>query len=805
MNVFGQLTNSVRGKIVDNTTFQTIPNVRISIKTADTTKKYVVKSDEDGFYEFSSIPYGKHTIIFNSFDYERQEQTIEVNAGRETILDVNLQEKITETEDVIIEARKKGEVINELAMVSARQFSVEETNRYAGSRSDPARMASNFAGVQGADDSRNDIVIRGNSPLGLVYKIEGVDLPNPNHFAVSGSTGGPVSVLNNKILGNSDFFMSAFPAEYGNSLSGVFDLKLRNGNNKNHEFTGQFGFLGTEVLAEGPLSKKSRASYLVMGRYSTLSLFQTLGIKIGTDAVPQYGDAAFKLNFPLKKGANFSVYGIAGKSAIAIKISDQKEYSTEFYGEGDRDQYFGTSMAVFGTTYKKSFNEKTFFSTTLALTLDEQHSHHNYLVRSLDTINVGASNQVVNIKLDSIYPLMGFNFRTTKTAFFAAINHKFNKQHIIRCGINADFYYFNNIDSVLNNTGTEWLRRWDYKGSSLLIQPFVQWKWRMKEKMDFTFGLHSQYYSLSNSISIIEPRIGWKYGFGKGNAVSAGAGMHSQTQPLYQYSYQKRNSLGVYEMQNQKMGFSKSIHSVIGFEKSLAKQLNLKLETYYQYLYNIPVETKSSALSLINQGSGFARFFPDTLKNTGIGYNYGVELTIQKFFSKTFYFLLSGSAFNSKYQGSDKVWRNTSYNSNYATNLLVGKEFIANERSTFTLGLKMTYAGGRRYGFVNVPASQLEKELIYIDSAFNERQFKPYFRLDVKIAYKLNTTKLTHEFGLDLVNLLNTRNLLSLAYAPNLAVPSAEPIAEKTQLGFLPLFYWKIDFKLSSSKNPRFI
>jgi hypothetical protein len=319
--------------------------------------------------------------------YDLKSVTVEVNSGKEAIVNVPLTERIIEQKEVTITARKKGQVINEMALISAQQFSVEETNRYPGSRMDPARMASNFAGVQGADDSRNDIIIRGNSPLGVVWKVEGIDIPNPSHFAISGSTGGPVSVLNNKLLGNSDFFMSAFPAEYGNSTSGVFDLKLRNGNDRKHEFTGQLGLFGTELLAEGPMNKKGTASYLVMGRYSTLSMFQGLGIKIGTDAVPVYGDAAFKLNWRLKKGGNLSFFGIGGKSQIAIKISEQKEYSKELYGEGDRDQYFGTSMGVTGLNYKKSLNEKTYIAWTFAYSYEEQHANHDYLVRQLNTSN----------------------------------------------------------------------------------------------------------------------------------------------------------------------------------------------------------------------------------------------------------------------------------------------------------------------------------------------------------------------------------------------------------------------------------
>lgn len=790
---FAQPTQTVRGKVVDNETNFQIIGARVEIVTNDTTKKYLQESDVDGNFVFNNIPVGKHQLIVSYFTYETKSQTIEVNSGRETILNVLLEEKYVEQKEVVITVKKKGEVINEMAMISAQQFSVEETNRYPGSRMDPARMASNFAGVQGADDSRNDIIVRGNSPLGVVWKVEGIDIPNPNHFAISGSTGGPVSIINNKILGNSDFFMSAFPAQYGNSVSGIFDLKLRNGNSNQHEFTGQFGFLGTEFLAEGPLSKKSRASYLVMGRYSTLSLFKSLGISIGTDAVPSYGDLAFKFNWVLKKGGTLSLFGIGGASDIAIKISEQKKYSAELYGEGDRDQYFGTSMGVAGLVYKKTISEKTFFSATCAYSKEAQRANHNYLHRHLDDTKE-------NIILDSIYPLMGFRFEIDKASTFLSINHKIDKHHLVKAGINFDGYTFNMKDSVLQDImdKNSFQNRWDYKGNALLVQPFVQWKWKMKENMDFTFGLHNQYFSLSNTFSQIEPRLGWKLKMKNNKSVFAGLGMHSQIQPLYTYMYHLQ---GTSEIHNKNMGFTKSFHSGIGFEKSFDNKLNIRTETYYQYLYEIPVTVAPSSFSMINMGSGFARFFPDKLQNTGTGSNYGLELTIQKYFDQSFFFMISSTVYQSLYKGSDGILRNSSYNGNHVSNFLAGKEFHISQKQAITLATKVTYAGGKRYGYVDVAASEMQKEIIFKDSAFNTRQFRDYFRMDLKITWKLNANKATHEIGLDLVNIFNTKNLLSLAYAPNLADPNAEPISEKQQLGFLPLFYYKIDFKASKKKN----
>ncbi len=795
---FAQPSQNVRGKCVDNETSYPLVGVKIILKNADSTHVYKVISNPDGEFQILNAAIGKYELSAFLNSYELKTMTIEINSGKESILNVVMSESFTELDEVKVSARKKGEVINELAVISAQQFSVEETNRYPGSRMDPARMASNFAGVQGADDSRNDIIIRGNSPLGVVWRIEGIDIPNPSHFAISGSTGGPVSIINNKLLGNSDFFMSAFPAEYGNSISGVFDLKLRNGNNKNHEATFQFGFLGTELMAEGPLSKKGNSSYLVMGRYSTLSLMQKIGIQLGTDAVPVYGDYAFKLNWNLKRGGAFSVFSLGGKSKIDILISDQKEFSADLYGESDRDQYFGTTMAVFGLNYKKPLNEKTFLNVTLAQSFDEQHSKHEYVLRHLDTNAIDGS---LRIQVDSIYPMMKYQYKNFKTSNQIALNHKISKRHFIRFGVNTDVFFVNQQDSALALvTDTQFVKRWDFAGSSFLLQPFVQWKWRATENMDLTLGVHAQYFSLSNSTSYAEPRFGWKYRMKKNQSIFAGAGVHSQTQPYYTYTYHKLDANGSKIYHNKNMDFTKSIHTGFGYEKSFNKSFNVRSEVYYQYLYKIPVTTVPSAYSLINMGGGFQRFFPDSLSNTGTGVNYGIEVTVQKYFDKSFFFMFSGSLYDSKYKGSDGVVRNTSYNGMYVCNLLAGKEFKLNEKQSISIGLKTTVAGGKRYGYADIQASKKLNEIIFKDSLFNERQFRDYFRMDLKINWKYNTSKVTHEIGLDLVNIFNTKNLLSLAYSPNLANPNADPISEKQQLGFLPIFYYKIDFHFNKKQ-----
>ena len=270
--VSAQLTQSVRGSVVDEASLAPLPGVKIIV--LDSTQTLGAISDFDGSFTITKVPIGRLSIQVTFFGYETKTLTnLDLTGGKELILNIQLSEKLTVAEEVVITGRKKGEVANEMAAVSARSFSIEASQRYAGSVNDVARMAQSFAGVQGNDDSRNDIIVRGNSPIGVLYRYEGVDIPNPNHFALLGTAGGPVSILNNNVLANSDFFTGAFPAEYGNAMAAVFDLKMRNGNDEKHEFLGQIGINGLEVMAEGPLSKNKKSSYLFSYRYSTLQVF----------------------------------------------------------------------------------------------------------------------------------------------------------------------------------------------------------------------------------------------------------------------------------------------------------------------------------------------------------------------------------------------------------------------------------------------------------------------------------------------------------------------------------------------------
>lgn len=782
VSCFAQNTQTIRGKIVDKESKSPLTGVVVTLYR-DSTLVTGGQSDLDGNYRLSNVAVGRYTLNMRFSGYQLVSiPNVIVNSGKENIINAELEQSVQENKEVVITGTNKEGTVNDFSTGSGRMFSVEETNRYAGSRSDPARMASNFAGVQGADDSRNDIVVRGNSPAGVLWRLEGVDIPNPNHFAIEGTTGGPASILNNKVLSNSDFFTGAFPAEYGNSIAAAFDLRMRAGNNEKFEFTGQFGFLGTELTAEGPFSKAHNASFLVSYRYSTLKLFEAIHLPIGTGAVPNYQDGAFKLNFPLKKGGNLSMFGIGGLSKISILVSQYTEPTDELYGEDSRDQFFESGMGVAGIVYAKPLNDKTFFRAVIAGSGRYSSAHHELVWRNTD------------FGIDSITPKMGYRNTEDRFSFNFFFTRKISAKHSIKAGMLNDYYINNLLDSIHSETDNIFYNRQDYSGTSVLLQPYVQWKYKPSDALTFNAGVHGQYFTLNGSAAV-EPRLGMKWNVNEKQSINFGTGLHSQVLPSYVYYTHLPGNSQPYILHNKNVGFMKSLHTVLGYDISVASNMRIKVETYYEYLYDVPVEKKSSSFSVLNQGSGFSRFFPDTLVNEGTGTNIGAELTIEKFFSKKFFFMFTASVFDAKYKGSDGISRNTDFNTHYAVNLLGAREFKLSEKQTLETGLKITAAGKRYYTPIDVAASYAANEEVYVDSLRNTYQFsKSYFRLDARIVWRCNTKSLTHEIGLDLINLTNRKNILGLTYSPDPLNPGSDPTVEQYQLGFLPLFYYKLDF-----------
>ncbi len=752
-----QLTQTIRGSVIDKNTRVSLPGANVILLNSDPVVG--TATDNDGKFRLEHVPIGRVGIKVSYLGFKDVIiSNLNLITGKELILTIEMEEIAIMSQEVVISAsREKFKPINEMATVSSRGFTIEETQRYAGSRNDVARMAANYAGVRGTDDSRNDIIIRGNSPTGLLWRLEGVDIPNPNHYGASESTGGPVSILNNNQLANSDFMTGAFPAEYGNAISGVFDLKMRNGNDEKHEFLGQIGFNGLELGAEGPLSRKNGSSYILNYRYSTLEFFNLLGIEFGTGtAIPHYQDISFKLNFPKTKLGSFSIFGIGGKSDISILDSEQDttESKLNFYtGEGF-DLTNGSDMAVTGITHTLLINSTTYTRFTLAGTFHDFRTHIDSITPVSHEILPYFRNSHVEKKLFGSFYL----------------NKKINSQHSFKPGIIISFLNYNFIDSAFSDNRMKFDILTEFKGATTLLQPYFEWQYKINNTLTLNSGLHYQYYFF-NSTSSLEPRAAIKWNFRENKSLSFGYGYHSQLLPITVYFDQVLLSDGSYRNVNHNLDMIHSQHFVVGYDWILRSNLRIKSEVYYQSITNAAVDgNEKNSYSILNQGANFYVWTPDTLVNSGKGKNYGLEITVEKFLTKGLYYLFTGSLYQSKYTGSDGVERNTAFNGNFVLNALAGKEWnlsndpekIKRRNYLLLVDLKSTYAGGQRYtpltsdqiGPGNFVAS-------YSDDSAYSQQFKNYFRTDLRVAVKKNSKKISMEWAIDLQNLFNTKNIFS--------------------------------------------
>ena len=338
---------------------------------------------------------------------------------------------------------------------------------------------------------------------------------------------------------------------------------------------------------------------------------------------------------------------------------------------------------------------------------------------------------------------------------------------------------------------SDWKQIWDYNSYTSLAQAYLHVKYSFSEKLTLNAGVHSQLFLLNNSISV-EPRLGLKYEINNKNCFSFGYGLHSQTQPINVYFLQTQMMDGSYIYNNKNLEFTKSHHFVLGYDLKPFDDWRLKAEAYYQFIYNVPVNTFSSSYSMLNTGAGFKTDLEDSLTNKGTGTNYGIELTIEKFFSKGYYALLTSSLYSSKYKGSDGIERNTAFNGKYVYNILGGKEWKvgSDKRNTFSSDIKLTNAGGRAFTPIDLTASQAVGHGVYSTDVYSD-YYATYFRLDLKIGYVHNSLsrKISQSFSIDLQNITNNKNVFSQEYDDR-----SRSISTTYQLGFFPNFIYKIQF-----------
>lgn len=793
-----QVTQVLRGTIIDKQSETPLIGAAIEIINSNPIQGSI--TDVNGNFEITSVTSGRYTLQISFVGYNTATiSNIVVNAGKETVLNLSLEESVAKLAVVVVSGKtEKSATINELATISAHQFNVEDVQRYSGGRGDVSRLAANFAGVAIANDSRNDIVIRGNSPTGVLWRLEGVPIPNPNHFSTLGTTGGPVSALNPNMIRNSDFLTSAFPAEYGNATAGVFDIGLRKGNRDKFEATAQIGaFTGLEAMIEGPIgnpepsvlssepirdssihtsrdkgSKLNNGSFVIAYRKSFVDLAQKVGFNVGTSALPLYQDLTFNVDLGHSKLGNFSVFGIGGTSSIDF-IGSQID-STDFYADKNQNAYAVSKFGVLGVRNNYLINNSTYVRTIVSASYSgNQYDEYRDYNGELKRHQFSSNDQQTSYRVSSF------------------INKKFNAQWTTRTGVLYQNLGLNTFAE--DRTGAvNWVTLRNYIGSFNLMEAYNQTQYKPSDLITINGGLHFQYLDINKTYAV-EPRLALNYHLSSAQTLNIGYGLHSQMQPLPVFFFEQLQPDGTYTNSNRNLDFTHSHHFVLGYDVKPATHWHIKSEIYYQILNNVPIEQTPTSFSMLNSGADFA--FPQvgSLINAGTGKNYGFELTIEKFFSQGWYMLVTGSIFESKYKGSDGVERNTAFNGKYVANFLAGKEikFGKNKNNAFTIDTKFTVAGGRPFTPIDLTASKAAGKEVLDETKPDSQTIDDYYRWDVKFGVTMNASKrkFTQTFFLDFQNVTAHKNV----FAQNYSV-SKNAIYNTYQIGFFPDILYRVQF-----------
>ncbi len=794
--IFGQkLTQTIRGTITD--TDNNLPLVGVVVKTLDTDPIVGASTDVDGNFRLENINIGRITIQLYYVGYESATiPNIVVNSGKEVILNLTMQESTLKMNEVVVTVNKnKGEALNDMALISARSISAEETNRYAGGFNDPSRIVSNFAGVASTQDGGNDIIVRGNSPKYIQWRLEGVQITNPNHFGDQGAVGGGISTLNNNILATSDFYTGAFAPEYGDVLSGIYEVKLRTGNNEKREAVFGFGLLGTDLTLEGPFKKGYGGSYLINYRYSTASIISDLGL-IDVGGVPKFQDAAFKIMLPTKKLGIFSVFGLAGKSSLLFEDVTPAIWDTpgDNFMRPDRNEDYkkGAHLLNTGINHTVNVTKNSYLKTTLSYSNEgiQDDVFESKVINFYDDEGAFIRDSVLN-------KTANYNGKIKKSSYRGAItyHYKINAKNKIQIGTQYALLNHQTIQSRLRDTTTERITLQDFDENAGTLRNFVSWNHRINNDITIVTGLQNMNVLLNNK-STLEPRIAVNWKINNTNSIHAGYGNHSTMENIQHYFTQIQQPDGSITTPNKDLGLLRANHYVVGYQKRFGQNLVAKVEAYYQDLYNLPVENDSKSFyATINEGIDFR--YAD-LVNKGTGKNYGIEFTLERSFKNKYYYLINASLFESKYTALEGIERNTPYNSNYLVNVLCGKEFDKLGRKhnqALTLNTKVFFGGGKKI----IPLLRDAQGNLAVDPANNkywdysrayEDKVEDIYIVIVSASYKWNKRRTTHEFYVNLDNVTNTKGKISEYYDAN----APGKIGYVTQFGFFPNLMYRAYF-----------
>ena len=718
-----QANQTIRGQVCDVASGEPMIGVTITVENGTT---MATVSDVDGNFEIKNVPVGRHSVRATYIGYEPvllKEQL--VSSGKELVLTLRMRESISELGEVVVKPRVNKQLpLNEMAQVGARMFSVEEASRYAGGMADPARTASMFAGVA-TGGATNGISIHGNSPQMLQWRVEGVEVPNPNHFAeITEAGGGVFTSLNGTVLANSDFLTGAMPAEYGNALSGAFDMKMRVGNNTKYEHAVQVGTLGVDFASEGPLGKNTKASYLVNYRYSFLEIAKKLHAINMEHETLDYQDLSFKLNMPTTKAGTFAVWFTGLVDNYESNATDPSEWETLW---DMNDSWSRQRSCALGVNHTYRFKTGGTLHSSVAFT-------GAYRKLGIDDYDVA---------MTKMPDMLGRNSQWN-VIISTQHQHKFSSRYTMQNGFEHQHLDFHTWLDYIKVVGGPLYRIYESEGNTGLTRLYTNHKVAISSRLSAVAGVNVMWFNLNNQW-LVEPRVSVQYKLSPSSTISLAYALNSRKESTDTYFV-----TGGY---NEDLGLTRSHHISASFAQRLGENAMLKIEPYWQWLFDVPVE-QGTTYSILNHNL----FYQDrALVNEGAGRNYGIDLTLERYLKDGLYGMLTATLFKSEYRDAQGEWHHTRHDRGWITNILGGKEWMVGKsrKNVFGLNGRLTLMGGDRYTPM-VPGTTYEDVAKRPDRTIPQDGANPYsqqMNMNVgyafSVKYTINKRHTSHHFILE--------------------------------------------------------
>jgi hypothetical protein len=713
--LFPQIKGDITGRVTDNFSKQPIQDVIVRIIELD----LKTGTDEDGFFRFSGIEPGMYKLEFSSLGYVPVlKSDIIVRTG--SPVNVLAELEIVQTEEIIVQSERFIKPVD--LSTSYKNLTNEEIRRSPGGFEDIGRVVQTLPGVSFINDGRNDLIVRGGAPAENLFVVDNAFVPNINHFGSQGATGGPTSIIDLNFINEINFITGGFSARYGDKLSSVLEIKLREGNR--NKFSGNINLSATGfgAILEGPIGSKKRGSWLFSARRSYLDfVFNAVGFGF----IPEYTSLQFKGVYEISNNNIFTVNFIGNNDKVRfnndteenrqnnedILSNNQWGYvnSYELRSVFSSKSYFLFTLSRNYTNYEYSGRDAEFVETFKNLS-EEGETHLKteffWLPEKTTQISAGIGGVLINFTNEIMSAEDTLFFGDPERIIIPAVN------------INSD-----------NNT---------YK-----LFSYVQLSQRLFEKFKLNLGLRYDYFDFIEEKNYLSPRVSLSYSLFDNFNINASYGIFYQS-PSYIWL--------ISNQQNTQLTDIRADHYIAGIEYIPVSDLRASVEVYYKDYSNYPASTLRPYFILANNGAEYQKpenFGLEPLLSQGVGYTRGIEFFFQKYLTNDFYGNLNLSLFEAKYTSLDGIERSGDYNNRFlfiaSGGYMLGKGW--------EISSKFRWFGGRPYTPIN-PVTGIQNV-----EEYNSARYPDYYSLDLRVDKRWNFKKWSLITYIDIQNITGRKNI----------------------------------------------